>query len=147
MVERFHSFLLQRRLYVLLVAAILTGVGVPLIGAPPASADADGCTQISGGYTCTLIQGGGLHVNTFQQSKGHVSKPPQNCNYYARFTVSKDGREYWSGRTDVHQGCDNFPRVTRRLTVNRDFEDGSRACGSWFENDSRMGTTCLDVHR
>ena len=147
MFERFRRFLLRRRLYALMVAAIFSGLAVPLVTAMPASADADGCTQISGGYTCTLIEGGGLHVNTFQQSKGNVSKIPQNCNYYAEFTVSKNGNVYWSGKSDFHRGCDNFPRVSRRLTVNRDFQDGSRACGTWFENNTRLGTTCLNIHR
>jgi hypothetical protein len=126
----------------ILVAALAL---LPLSPAPQAEASSEGCTGISDGYTCFQIHGERLHVDKFVQTRGKKFIPPDYpaiCNYYALFAVEKDGKIYWSEKTEVHKGCMYSPRATRTLHVNRDFLRNSKACGSWVEDDSKLGTAC-----
>jgi hypothetical protein len=124
----------------MLGAGVVAALALP---ATPAVASSEGCTGVSDGYTCFQIHGHRTHVEEFVQSRGKVStQTPVNCNYYAVFTVEKDGQIIWQDRSEAHDGCFYSPRVSRTLAVNLDFPRGSKACGSWYSDGSRIGTAC-----
>lgn len=130
----------------LVSAFALALLSLPLL--PQAVASSEGCTGISDGYTCFQIHGNRLHVDKFVQTRGKKFIPPDYpaiCNYYALFTVEKDGNVYWEGTTERHDGCFYTPRVTRTLHVNRDFLRHSKACGIWIENETKIGTACNEI--
>ena len=129
------------RRFTLIAAALAAAAIMTLSTAAPASALAtDGCTGVSGGgYTCFGIYSTGSRVDSFYQSRGGVYPI---CNYQARFTVSQNNSTYWSRWSSYHSGCMYFPRATRSVSVNAYFRKPSKACGSWYENGSRLGTAC-----
>ncbi len=96
--------------------------------------------------TCFYVYGnrGSTHVDSFVQARDVVGKP-QICNYQARFHVERNGSTYWSGWSSYHQGCFYSWRATRTLRVERNFINPSKACGSWYQDGSKMGTACLGL--
>lgn len=135
-----------RRITGLLMAtvAVLALSGSPV--SAHSNATSDGCTGIDSGYTCFGVNylKGTTHVASFYQSRG--KDQPQICNYQARFTVSRNNSTYWAASTSFHQGCFYFFRATRSLRVEKTFRNPSKACGSWYESRSRLGTACLILH-
>jgi hypothetical protein len=128
---------------VLFLAALVASIALLINVTPPkAAASSSGCTGVSDGYTCFYINGGGLYVSSFAQSRGKAGGWPAICNYYGHFTTSWYGVQYWSGNSSYHSGCFYTYRATRTLYVNRNFANPSYACGSWYENGSRLGTAC-----
>lgn len=134
-----------------LAVALAAAVALSGLGAAPSVAhnngQSSGCTGVTGGWTCFYIWGigGTTHVERFQQSRG-VTSYPQICNYQARFTVSQNGRVYWSRWSAYHQGCFYSWRATRTVWVEGNFRNPSKACGSWYENGSRLGTACKFIY-
>jgi hypothetical protein len=129
----------------LLLLACLLLIALLIPPPPPALADSTGCTGVRDGQTCFSIRGQRTFVEEFEQSRLVIFIPPDHpaiCNYYAHFTVEKDGRIYWEGTSDFHKGCWYYNEATRKLKVNHDFLRGSKACGTWWESDSRLGTAC-----
>ncbi len=128
-------------------AGLAVAAAVALSGASPASASSQGCTGVSDGMTCFNINGTSTHVDSFVQVRDKAGGTPTICNYQANFTVEQNGAVYWSTWSTFHAGCMYFWRATRTVTVNADFRDPSRACGSWYENGSRLGTACNLISR
>ena len=107
-----------------------------------------GCAMTSGPeYTCFNIYGNGgtTHVDHFLQTRGKTY--PSICNYWAVFKVNQYGTVYWTRTSNKHYGCYYSTRVTRNSgTVETNFRNPSTACGIWYENSSRVGMACNDLH-
>jgi hypothetical protein len=131
----------------LAAAGFAVAAAMALSGASPVSASSQGCTGVSDGFTCFNINGTGTHVDSFVQIRDKVGGTPTICNYQANFTVEQNGAVYWSAWSATNAGCMYFWRATRTVTVNGDFRNPSKACGSWYENGSRLGTACNLIYR
>jgi hypothetical protein len=140
-----------RRLASAAAAAVAVAVTIAMLGAATSSAHwsqkVQGCTGVSGdGVTCFMILGipGTTHVAQFIQSRTKAGGLPQICNYQARFTVRfrRNNNAYWARNSSYHQGCFYSYRATRTVNVERNFLSPSKACGSWYEDGTRLGTAC-----
>src|SRR5918996_826288 len=119
-----------RRVAPLLAAGLLLVVLI-VLPSPTAVADSTGCTGVSDGQTCFHIEGERRFVEKFVQTRDVFAIPPDYpaiCNYYAHFTVEKDGKIYWSGDSDYHKGCWYNYKASRTLVVNESFVRNSKAC-------------------
>lgn len=126
------------------LAAMVLSMG---LATNSARASSSGCTGVSDGYTCFYIYGSGTYVDKFVQARGKAGGWPAICNYKARFTASWYGVRYWEGWSSYHSGCFYTYRATRTLYVRKNYTDNTYACGSWYENGSRLGTACNWIHR
>jgi hypothetical protein len=133
----------------LYLASLVASIALLISATPPkAAASSSGCTGVSDGYTCFYINGGGTYVDNFVQSRTKVSWPPGPiCNYKAHFTASWYGTQYWDGWSSYHSGCFYTVRATRTLYVRAYYANNTYACGSWYENGSRLGTACNWIFR
>ena len=122
-----------------------------------AAASSQGCTYTSVPfeYVCFNIKGTGTWVDSFSVTRGKVAPTVplgSVCNFKARIRVTAPDGTVWQQTTKVREGC-----VTLRATVNvrpgqgtsggRAFLSGSRACGSFYENDVLQDTACNMIHR
>jgi hypothetical protein len=134
----------------LFLALLAAGVALMLSTAPQkAEAESSGCTGVNGGYTCFYIHGpnGSTLVESFAQARGVAGGTPTICNYKAHFTAEYYGEEYWAGDSDYHQGCFYSFRATRTLDIaDAYFMDPTYACGEWWEDGTKLGTACNEIH-
>jgi len=124
-------------------------VGGGVAKAAPAAASANVCTSISGAigdHMCTYINGSGTYVNYARVAVYRV-KPQSICNYYATFTVyDSSGVKIYSKTSAYHSGCLWGYFASRQIDVYRSFPNNSKACGSWFQDGGRLGTSCARIY-
>ncbi len=134
--------------FIVVLATALAACVAALAAAPYAGATSEGCTytKFPTHYVCFRIEGSGLHVDKFQVKRGKLDADNSICNHRARVVVRHDGKVVYRKWTKRRAGCDLF-RVVRTIKVNRNFPDGSEACGSFFENGVLQDTACNEIKR
>ena len=116
------------------------------VGASSAAASADGCTYTSfpDEYVCGVVEGEGLHVETMDVVRGKLLGGTIR-DYHAEVTVTSAAGTEWRYTSETHAGK-TYLRADRSLGIHRDFPDGSRICGSFFEGGDLQDTVCFDIH-
>jgi hypothetical protein len=137
----------SRLLLAATMALALTGGAVAT--ATPALATANVCTSISGqigDHMCTYINGSGTYVNYARVAVYRIA-PQSICNYYATFTVyDSSGVKIYTKTSSYHSGCIWGYFASRQIDVYKRFPNNSKACGSWFQDGGRLGTSCARLH-
>jgi hypothetical protein len=117
--------------------------------AAPAAANSEGCTYTNfpNKYVCFYIYGRGTHVDKFVVIRGRLDKGDNGiCNFEGRVRVTAPDHTTWDFTSDYRAGCQQG-RATRTIRVDRDFPDGSRACGSFYENGQLQDSACNKIER
>ena len=135
------------------IVGLLAVVGLVLLAlslrVAPAAADSQGCTytDFPNKYVCFSIYGDGTHVDKFVVTRGRLARGDNGiCNYEGRVRVTAPDGTTWNYTSDHRAGC-QVGRATRTIGVNRDYPNGSRACGSFYENGQLQSTACNKIKR
>jgi len=135
------------------IALVISAVSLLYSPDAIAAIASHGCTRIGGDFLgdliCFEVRGTGTTIDygvvshTTSQDLGATF-----CNYYGRMTIyDGNGGVIEASNGNYHSGCYGpVYFVTRRIIAFKNFPTARRACGSWFENGSRLGTACLDIH-
>jgi hypothetical protein len=132
----------------LVLAVAVAVLAMSLKPSPSAAAMVDGCTYTSFPfhYVCTQIHGGGLYVDKFVVVRGKGNPADHSvCNFQGKVTVKAPDGRIWRYASSYRPGC-QLGRATRTITVNRTYPNGSRACGSFYENAVLQDTACLRIY-
>jgi hypothetical protein len=135
------------------IVGMLVATGIAALAlslhASPAAADSQGCTYTNfpNKYVCLSIYGRGTHVDKFVVVRGKLDRGDNGiCNYEARVNVTAPDHATWDFTSEHRGGCEQG-RATRTIRVDRDFPNGSRACGSFYENGQLQDSACNKIKR
>lgn len=147
---------MTRKWLQLIVILLMVGglIGVDIGSAPPARADALGCTPSDPSYSvnCIVVRGQGKYVDWIQGRRNYWTSPYPPvpgaiCNYQFALRVKKPSASWETFWGPKRSGCAHTGDVYQEWTVHKNYPDGTLLCIRVYIDNGRLtsGQPCAEV--